>query len=128
MQIAKHLIQLRMCIVTWIVLSMFRKGWARTEGKTEDGKSVGRHDRLTEGKIKQLQKCYELAICQTLYQRQIHQLSYNITLYNFVSQVSANQRVRKLFKKVNLTKMESRKTEILQFIPSILHHDTQKNA
>lgn len=37
---------------------------ARTKGKLEDGKPIGGHGRLTEGKIEQLQKYYGLAIRQ----------------------------------------------------------------
>lgn len=37
---------------------------SRTKGKLEDGKPIGGHGRLTEGKIKQLQKYYGLAIRQ----------------------------------------------------------------
>ena len=37
---------------------------ARTKGKLNDGKPIGRHDRLTETKIKQLQRYYGLAIRQ----------------------------------------------------------------
>ena len=37
---------------------------ARTKGKLEDGRLVGGHGRLTEGKIKQLQKYSGLAIWQ----------------------------------------------------------------
>ena len=43
-----------------------------------------------------------------------------------VSELSSNRRVAKLFKKETLTNMESRNTEILQFIPSILHPTTHK--
>ena len=37
---------------------------AQTKGKLEDGKPIGGKGRLTEGKIKQLQKYYGLAIRQ----------------------------------------------------------------
>ena len=37
---------------------------ARTKGKLADGQPIGGCGRLTEGKIKQLQKCYGLAIHQ----------------------------------------------------------------
>lgn len=37
---------------------------SRTKGKLADGKPVGGRGRLTEGKIKQLQKYYGLAIRQ----------------------------------------------------------------
>lgn len=37
---------------------------ARTKGKPADGKPIGGQGRLTEDKIKHLQKYYGLAICQ----------------------------------------------------------------
>lgn len=46
---------------------------ARTKGKLADGKPIGGHGQLAEGKIKQLQKYYGLAIRQTLCQSQVSQ-------------------------------------------------------
>lgn len=50
------------------------------------------------------------------------------TCYNSVElcQLIANRGVTKLFKKVTLTNIEYRNTEILRFIPSILQHYTHK--
>ena len=59
-----------------------------------------------------------------------YETCYNSVKFCQLIKISANRRVAKLFKKATLTNMESRNTEILWFIPSILHHytHTQKNA
>jgi len=63
---------------------------ARTKGKLEDGKPVGGSGRLTEGKIKQLQKYYGLAIRQnTLAKANPVEKEVNVAVYAMKKNVIA---------------------------------------